>query len=71
MTISTLLKKVYSQKIGKTPVVVLPLNFWQEIESNLEDLEMMNSRFLRKKIAKARLEKKAYNSSRAKKLLGI
>lgn len=59
------------QKIGKMSVVVLPLKTWEEIENKLEDLEIMQSNFLRKKIAKARLEKKIYSSRQAKKMLGI
>lgn len=58
-------------KIGKTPVVILPLNIWKEMENKLEDLEMLESQTLRKKIAKARSEKKIYSSSQVKKLLGI
>jgi hypothetical protein len=57
MTIQTLLEKSKIQKIGKTPVVVLPLKIWREIENRLEDAEMSASVFLRKKIAKARSEK--------------
>lgn len=71
MTTSTLLNKIKTQKIGKTPVVVLPLNVWQWIEDSLEDLEIMKSKILRKKIAKARSEKKLYSSLQVKKLLGI
>ncbi len=58
MVISTILKKVRFQKIGKAPVVVLPLEFWQKIEERLEDLEMINSCRLRKEIAEAREEVK-------------
>jgi hypothetical protein len=45
-------------KIGKEPVVVLPIKKWREIEDALEDLEMYTSAKLRKDIAAARKEKK-------------
>jgi hypothetical protein len=63
MTIQALLKKSKIQKIGKTPVVVLPFKIWREIENRLEDMEMNASVVLRKKIAKARSEKKLYSVS--------
>lgn len=64
-------EKIKCQKIGKIPVVVLPLKMWQEIENKIEELEMMHSRSLRKKIVKARSEEKLYSSSQAKKMLGF
>jgi sensor domain CHASE-containing protein len=45
-------------KIGKEPVVILPIKKWREIENALEDLEMYSSENLRRSIAKARKEKK-------------
>lgn len=36
---NAVLEKIKTQKIGKAPVVVLPLKLWQEIENQLEDLE--------------------------------
>lgn len=71
MTSSKLLDKTDFQKIGKKPVVVLPLAIWREIENRLEDLAIQESKKLRKKIAKARSEKKLYSSSELKKLLRI
>lgn len=71
MTTSTLLKMAKAQKIGRTPVVILPLNIWEELKDKLEDLEMMKSQFLRKKIAKARSEKGLHSSLQVKKMLGI
>ncbi|PIP30165.1 hypothetical protein COX26_00110 [Candidatus Jorgensenbacteria bacterium CG23_combo_of_CG06-09_8_20_14_all_54_14] len=71
MTVQQLLEKAKIQKIGKTPVVVLPLDVWQSIEEQLEELEMRFSNPFRKKIAKARAEKKFYSSAEAKKLLKI
>ncbi len=71
MTISTLLSKTKTQKIGKEPVVILPLAIWKKIAEYLEDAEIAQSRFLKKKVSKARSEKKIYSSSQAKKLLGL
>ncbi len=70
MTVSKLLEQDVI-KIGKNPVVVLPLKIWQEIENKLEELEMAESKTLRKKIAKARAEQKLYSSTETKKLLRI
>lgn len=47
------LKNIKSQKIGKVPVVVLPL---EDFEMMKENLEMYQSRKLPKEIAKARGE---------------
>ena len=49
------LNKVRSQKIGKMPVVILPLEYFELLK---EDLEMYHSKKLPKEIAKARQEKK-------------
>lgn len=43
-------------KIGKEPVVVVPVKEWQEIEDSLEDLAMYTSGKLRKDIQKSRVE---------------
>ena len=51
------------------PVVVLPLSMWEELQNRLEDFEMANSDFFRKKIAKARLGKKSYSLSQVKKMI--
>lgn len=59
------------QRLGKNPVVVLPLEFWEKIEDKLEYLEMMESQALAKKIARVRKEKKLYSSSEVKKMLKI
>lgn len=40
MTISTILEKTKTQKIGKMPVVVLPLAVWQQLEIILEEYQM-------------------------------
>ena len=55
--------------IGKKPVVVVPLEEWNKIESVLEDLEMMSSAAYQKKIATTRKEKRLYSSAEIKKLL--
>ena len=49
------LHRVKTQKIGKLPVVVLPLDYFEKIK---EDLEMYQSKKLRKEIVKARMEVK-------------
>ncbi|MBI4993184.1 MAG: hypothetical protein HZC26_03565 [Candidatus Magasanikbacteria bacterium] len=70
--INTILNKVIkTQKIGKMPVVVLPLPVWEEIQNRLEDMEMTQSDSFRKKIAKARSEKKFYSLAQVKKMLAI
>lgn len=71
MTILTLLSKTKTQKIGKEPVVVLPLSVWEKIAEYLEDAEMAKSQSLKKKIFKARSEKKTYSSLQVKKILGL
>lgn len=60
MTITKLLEKTHIQKVGKESVVVLPLKTWKDIEEKLEDLEMAQSKTFRRKIIKARKEKKLY-----------
>lgn len=63
------LKNVKLEKNGKTPFVLLPFKMWKNIENQLEDLEALASKNFRKKIAKARLEKKLYSNLQAKKYL--
>jgi len=65
------IRNVSVQKIGRNPVVVLPLGMWQEIEEYLEDLEIEQSRLLPRKVAAARREKKSYSAARTKKLAGL
>ena len=48
------LRKIKPQKIGKFPVVILPLAQWREVEAILEDYEMMRSLKYQKSIAEAR-----------------
>jgi len=65
------MKKTEIKKIGKKPMVVLPLAVWRKIEEYLEDLEISQSRQLAAKIRKACLQKKRYSASEVKKLLAI
>ena len=60
--------KIKTNKIGKLPVVVLPLSDYEKIK---EDLAMSQSKNLRKKIAAARKEKKVYSALEVKKILGL
>ena len=71
MSTAKLLEQGKQQKIGKKPVVVLPLKIWKEIEDRLEDSQAKESKNFLKRIAKARLETKLYSSTQAKKSLGL
>lgn len=71
MTTQQLLEKGKIQKIGKEPVVVVPLKDWRNIETLLEEFEMTTSSSFKKKIARARSERKLYSSDRVKRILGI
>ena len=69
MTSNQLLEKLHKvrpQTIGKEPVVVLPLDYYDRMR---EDLEMFHSRALATKIAKARKARRTFSSAEAKKLL--
>lgn len=65
------LEKIKSQKIGRMPVVVVPLKIWEEVAQRLEDFEMLHSLSLRKKIVGARKEKKLYSDAQVKKILRL
>jgi len=65
------IKKTEVKKIGNTPVVVLPLKVWREIEDYFEDLEINQSQSLAARIKKARSQKKLYSAAEVKKLLAI
>jgi PHD/YefM family antitoxin component YafN of YafNO toxin-antitoxin module len=54
MTTTALLAKIKHQKIGKLPLVILPLAQWQKVEAMLEDYEMLRSLEYRKSIAESR-----------------
>lgn len=58
-------------KIGERPVVIIPIEVWENIKEKLEDLEILKSKFLRDKIRKARAEKKLYSSTEVKRILKI
>lgn len=47
---------VKKTKIGREPVVVLPLKQWERIADALEDLEALSSQNFRKSIVRARKE---------------
>ena len=51
---TAVLKKLEQVKIGKQPVVIVPLNQWREMEAKLEEFEMMRSEKYRRSIAEAR-----------------
>ncbi len=55
----TLVKNIKHQKIGKLPLVVLPLGDYEKMK---EDLEMFYSKKLPKEIKKAREEIKKGNT---------
>jgi hypothetical protein len=66
-----MLTNVITTKIGKNPVVIIPLDQWPFVERALEDYEMYNSKSFKKQIAKSRASKKWYSSSEARKMLGL
>lgn len=49
-----IIDKIKPQKIGKTPVVVLSLEKWHEIEDALEEYTLMTSPSYLKSVQKAR-----------------
>ena len=59
------------ERIGKSPVVVLPLKVWREIEDCLEEVEIEQSRRLQRKISAARRAKKSYSAAQVKKFAGL
>ena len=71
MTVAQLLQKKSVTKIGKIPVVVIPLHIWNEMEEIVEDWEMMTSKTLQKRIAASSKSKKLYSSTAVKKILGL
>ena len=50
------LQKVNFAKISKEPMVILPLRLWESIEEKMENLEVNNSKKLKKAITKSRKE---------------
>ena len=71
----TISNKLQHTKIGKDPVVVLPVSFWKSICDNLEELEefyeMSTSENYKKSIAAARKSKKYISSGEVYKELGL
>ncbi len=67
----TLLKNLKIDKDNKMPFVVVPLKLWKKIEDQLEELKMLQSKSLRKKIQKARKEKRLYSPAEVRKILKI
>lgn len=65
---NTTIQKINFGNIGKLPVVVLPLETYEDM---VEDLEMRSSSIFRKKITVARKEKKRYSAKEARKILGV
>lgn len=63
------------QIIGKRPVVVLPLEQYEQIKAKLdlfeEDWDMIRSSVLKLAIARARKEKKLYSSAEVKSTLKL
>ena len=49
-----LLDKNYEIRIGKEPVVLVPLKLWRRVEGLLEDQEAMASKRFLRKIARGR-----------------
>ena len=70
-----MLKKAQILKIGKTPMVVLPISLWKNIEERALMLEeyyqMSHSAKYKKDIAAARASKKTISSEKLYKKLGI
>ena len=75
MNIKTISKNVKRTKIGKDPVVILPVSFWKSVCDNLEELEeyyeMSTSENYKKAIAKARKSNKLISSDEVYKKLGL
>lgn len=59
MTTTTLLQHVKITTLGKTPMVVLPMALWSNIEDRLEDLEILHSKRLKGDIAQSRKQIRA------------
>ncbi len=72
---NTLMKKVQIFKLGKSPVVVLPVRAWELIRERASMLEeyyqMSNSKKYKKDIANARRSKKEIPANLLYKKLGL
>lgn len=71
----TLMKKAQTFKIGKSPVVVLPVSVWETIRERVSQLEeyyqMSTSKKYRQDISRARASKKEVSSKNLYKKLGL
>ncbi len=52
----TILKQTATIRIGKEPVVLVPLKLWRQMEDYLEDREALASKRFVRRIAKSRRE---------------
>lgn len=72
---NTLMKKAQIFKIGRSPVVVLPVSVWETIRERVGQLEeyyqMSTSKKYRQDIARARTSKKEVSSKDLYKKLGL
>lgn len=75
INMDTLMKKAQIFKLGKSPVVVLPVRAWELISERTEMLEeyykMSNSKKYKKDIANARASKKEISADALYKKLGL
>ena len=69
------MKKAKTFKLGKQPVVVLPVHTWEKIVERTEMLEeyyeMSNSKKYKRDIANARVSKREISSDSLYKKLGL
>ncbi|HBB44395.1 MAG: hypothetical protein UW27_C0002G0104 [Parcubacteria group bacterium GW2011_GWA1_44_13] len=72
---NTLMKKAQIFKLGKSPVVVLPVSAWENIRERFSQLEeyyqMSTSKKYKQDIARARASKKIVSSKDLYKKLGL
>ena len=72
---NTLMKKAQIFKLGKSPVVVLPVSAWENIRERFSQLEeyyqMSPSKKYKQDIARARASKKIVSSKDLYKKLGL
>lgn len=72
---NTLMKKAQIFKLGKSPVVVLPVSTWETIRERFSQLEeyyqMSTSKKYKQDIARARASKKEVSSKDLYKKLGL
>ena len=75
LDMDALMKKAQFSKIGKNPVVVLPVSAWEIMRARFDTLEeyykMSTSKKYKKDIANARASKKEISSKSLYKKLGL